>query len=99
MLSWEFAQARHIDRSARLAQALAAALAAEPSMRSAAARQAPLRMLAGVNAPAAMVELAYLTNASQDSLASSDEFINGAAEALLNGIAQFLLQPVDTGRR
>ena len=92
LVPWTFAQSRHLERSARLASAVAASLAANPSLRSVTPIQAPLRVLSEVDAPAILVEFAYLTNAAQAKLAASEEFQSDAAEALFTGLARFVQQ-------
>jgi N-acetylmuramoyl-L-alanine amidase len=52
-------------------------------------QQAPMRLLSAANMPAALVEMAYLTNRDQEKLASGDEFRNSVAQALFNAIARF----------
>ena len=92
LVPWTFAQSRHLEQSARLASAVAAGLAANPSLRTVTPLQAPLRVLTEIDAPAILVEFAYLTNAAQAKLAASEEFQSDAAEALFTGLARFVQQ-------
>ena len=48
-----------------------------------------MRVLAGANMPAALVEIAYLTNPGQEQAAQSDDFQAGAAQALYDSVARF----------
>ena len=99
IVPWIFAQARHTEESATLAAMVAEALGSAPALRSAAAVQAPLRVLSDIDAPAALVELAYLTNTAQEQLVASDEFQAAAAEALFSGVARFMLRLEEGGGR
>jgi len=48
-----------------------------------------MRVLTGVNMPAALVEMAYLTNPDDASRAGGDEFRNAVAQALFDAIVRF----------
>jgi N-acetylmuramoyl-L-alanine amidase len=86
---WEMAQARHIERSAALARAAEASLRAAVPMSPRAIEQAPFRVLVGVNMPAIIVEMAFLSNPQQEREATGDTFQNGIVQALVNGIVRF----------
>jgi len=48
-----------------------------------------MRVLTGANMPAALVEIAYLTNPDQAAKAKGDEFRNAVAEAMYDAIVRF----------
>ena len=52
-------------------------------------QDAPLRLLTSVNMPAALVEMAYLTNGDQATQVRGDEFRNNVADALYEAVARF----------
>jgi N-acetylmuramoyl-L-alanine amidase len=52
-------------------------------------QQAPMRVLTGAAMPAALVEMAYLTNPAQAAQAQKDDFKNAVAEALYDAIVRF----------
>lgn len=89
ILRWDLAQARHVERSGRLAAIIAEHLAAHVPMSRSPIRRAPLRVLEGVNMPAALVEMAYLTNPDQEELAASEEYADDVAQALFDGVVRF----------
>lgn len=89
ILRWDLAQARHVERSATLASMMADSLAAHVRMGPSPIRRAPLRVLEGVNMPAVLVEVAYLTNPAQEALARSDEYVNDVAQAIFDGVVRF----------
>jgi N-acetylmuramoyl-L-alanine amidase len=89
ILRWDLAQARHVDTSATLAAIVAEHLASNVAMGPSPIRRAPLRVLEGVNMPAVLVEMAYLTNPSQERLARSDDYRNLVAQALFDAVARF----------
>jgi N-acetylmuramoyl-L-alanine amidase len=86
---WEMAQARHIERSGLLAQAVEGALREQVPMSPRAIQQAPFRVLVGANMPAVLVEMAFLSNAQQERAAAGDAFQNAVVLALVNGVVRF----------
>jgi N-acetylmuramoyl-L-alanine amidase len=52
-------------------------------------QRAGMRVLTGANMPAALIEMAYLTNGEQASKAKSDDFRNGVADAVYEAVARF----------
>jgi N-acetylmuramoyl-L-alanine amidase len=89
MLRWDLAQARHVDQSATLAAIMADTLAAHVTMGPSPIRRAPLRVLEGVNMPAVLVEMAYLTNPAQEALAQSEDYVDDVAQALFDAVVRF----------
>ena len=66
VILWEMAQARYIEQSAVLAQAVEGALRERVPMSPRAIQQAPFRVLVGANMPAVLVEMGFITNAEQE---------------------------------
>ena len=89
IIPWEMAQARYIDRSAAFARAMEGALRDRVPMSPRALQQAPLRVLVGVNMPAVLVELGFLTNGQQEQQLLGDDQQNALAQALLDGIQRY----------
>jgi N-acetylmuramoyl-L-alanine amidase len=52
-------------------------------------RQAPMRLLAAANMPAALIEVAYLTNPDQESRLNSEDFKTTLAQAVFSAIVRF----------
>jgi N-acetylmuramoyl-L-alanine amidase len=90
---WNLAQGRHVERSAMLAGIVAEELAARKvAMATPPVRSAPLRLLEGLNMPAVMIEMAYLTNAAQEKLMASEAHRASIAQALFEAISRFRQQ-------
>jgi N-acetylmuramoyl-L-alanine amidase len=89
LIPWDVAQARHIEASTMLANALASGLGARLPAGSSPIRSAPLRVLEGVNMPAALVELAFLSSPAQEKDAVTEEFKNMAAQGLADAVVTF----------
>ena len=90
VVRWDLAQARHLEPSGALAGMLDEELRRRKVVMSPRGiTQAPMRVLTAANMPAAMIEMAYLTNADQEKQAAGDAFRNGVAEALFDAIVRF----------
>lgn len=89
VVRWDLAQAPHVEASALLASLLEEELRRRVPMSPRPVQQAPLRVLAGANMPAALVEFAYLTNPEQAASAGGEEFKNSVAESLYDAIVRF----------
>ena len=93
---WELAQARHIERSTALARAVEGALREQLPMGPRTLQPAPFRLLVGVNMPAVLVEMAFLTNPQQEKDVATDTFQNAMVQALVNGVMRFRDAPPGT---
>jgi N-acetylmuramoyl-L-alanine amidase len=89
VILWEMAQARYIEQSAVLAQAVEGALRERVPMSPRAIQQAPFRVLVGANMPAVLVEMGFITNADQEKQLSSDAFQTTIVQALADSIARY----------
>lgn len=92
-IRWDLAQARHVEDSGRLANLLAAALEGHVPTMPQPVQSAPLRVLAGLNMPAVLFEMGYLTNADQEKRATGDEGRTVLVQALYDAVNRFALAP------
>lgn len=90
-IRWDLAQARHVDDSGRLANLLAAALEGHVPMTPQPVQAAPMRVLAGLNMPAVLFEMGYLTNADQEKRVTADEGRTALVQALYDAVNRFSL--------
>ena len=90
-IRWDLAQARHVDDSGRLANLLAAALEGHVPMTPQPVQAAPLRVLAGLNMPAVLFEMGYLTNAEQEKRATADDGRTALVQAIYDAVNRFTL--------
>jgi N-acetylmuramoyl-L-alanine amidase len=88
VIRWDMAQARHIEASAAFAGQLEEELRERVPVAPAALRRAPIRVLVGVNMPAALVEVAYLTNAAQERRAATPEFQTSISQAIYEAVTR-----------
>ncbi len=89
VILWEMAQARYIEQSAVLAQAVEGALRERVLMSPRAIQQAPFRVLVGANMPAVLVEMGFITNPEQEKLLSSDAFQASIVQALVDSVVRY----------
>ncbi len=89
LIPWDLAQARHLDESSVLASVLQEELQRQIPMSTHPLRQGPVRLLAAANMPAALVEVAYLTNPQQEARLATDEFKTSIAQAVFSAIVRF----------
>lgn len=89
LVRWDLAQIRHLERSAAFAGMLEEELRRRVPVSPRAVQQAPMRVLAAANMPAALVEMAYLTNPDQARRAASEEFREAVAQAVFEAIVRF----------
>jgi N-acetylmuramoyl-L-alanine amidase len=89
IVRWDLAQAAHVESSTMLAMMLEEELRRRVPMSPRPVQQAQMRVLTGANMPAALVEIAYLTNPDQAAQAAGEEFRNAVAESLYDAILRF----------
>lgn len=89
VIRWDLAQVRHVESSAALAAMLEDELRAQVTMAPRPRQDAPLRVLTGVNMPAALIEMAYLSNAEQARRAQSEEFQTAVAQGIYGAVLRF----------
>lgn len=86
---WDMAQARHTEASAALGRLLEEELRSRVPMAPQPLRRAPVRVLVAANMPAVLVEMAYLTNASDARRAASAEFQTAVSQAVFETVVRF----------
>ena len=89
VIRWDLAQAPHVDASATFASMIEEELHKHVPMGPRPLQEEPMRVLSGANMPAALVEIAYLTNAGQEQQAQSGDFQGAVAQAMYDAIARF----------
>jgi N-acetylmuramoyl-L-alanine amidase len=83
------AQARHLAESGVFAALVEEELRRRVEMSARPRQQAPLRVLASANMPAVLIEMAFLTNALQETQLGGDEFKNQIAQSLYDAIVRY----------
>jgi N-acetylmuramoyl-L-alanine amidase len=89
IIRWDLAQARHVESSAMFAGILEENLRAHVTMGPRPLQAAPLRVLTGVDMPAALIEMGFLTNDDQEEQVRSENYQNTIAQAMYDAIFRF----------
>jgi N-acetylmuramoyl-L-alanine amidase len=89
VIRWDLAQARHVEASAAFGAMLEEDLRSQIKMGARSRRAAPLRVLTSVNMPAALIEMAYLTNGDEARLVRSDDYQASIAQGIYNAVVRF----------
>ncbi len=89
VVSWDMAQVRHLDRSARFARIVDTELRRQVAMRPTGVQRAPFRVLVGANMPAVLVELGFLSNPAQAERLASASFQETLAQALFQSVVRY----------
>ncbi|HQR44600.1 MAG TPA: N-acetylmuramoyl-L-alanine amidase [Thermoanaerobaculia bacterium] len=89
LILWDLAQNQHLAASERLAEIIQADFNRLLGVTTRGVKQAPFRVLIGVNAPAVLVEVAFITNPDEEKRLGSEEFRRQTAETLAGSLATF----------
>jgi N-acetylmuramoyl-L-alanine amidase len=89
LILWDMAQAEHLEESSALASRLQEALAEVTGSQGRGVKQAPFVVLVGAAMPAALVEVAFISNPEEEKLLASDAWQNRVTQALMRGIGRF----------
>lgn len=98
VVPWDFAQAQHAESSSVFASMLEEELRKHVPMGPRPLQQSVMRLLAALNMPAALVEIAYLSNPAQAQAAASESFQATSAQAIYDALVR-MREYVDSRRR
>ncbi len=89
LVEWELAQAAHLDGSHAFAGILDEKLRTIAGLPAVLLQRAPMRNLAGVNMPAVLIEIGYLSNPEEEQMLTSADFQGRVATALSEAVIAF----------
>lgn len=89
LILWDLAQNQHLSASSRLAEIIQGDFNRLLGITTRGVKQAPFRVLIGVNAPAVLVEVAFITNPEEEQKVASEEFRKAVAETLAGSLDNF----------
>lgn len=89
LILWDLAQNQHLAASARLAEIVQADFNRLLGITTRGVKQAPFRVLIGVNAPAVLVEVSFITNPDEEKKLTSDEFRRQVADTLAGSLETY----------
>ena len=85
----DYAQAKYIEQSKRLAEQIASAYSARNNGARAVVKRAPLFTLKGATMPSVHIEIGYASNAGERQNITQDAFQQMLIGAIADGIAAF----------
>jgi N-acetylmuramoyl-L-alanine amidase len=89
LILWDLAQQEYMTESSRFAQAVQEEMNRITGIQSRGVKQAPFKVLVGATMPAALVEVAFITNPDEESKIKSDEFQKSVVEALTTAVDRY----------
>ncbi|MGD2085645.1 MAG: N-acetylmuramoyl-L-alanine amidase [Candidatus Aminicenantes bacterium] len=90
MILWDMAQNEYIKKSAKLADFIQYELNILMHTRNRGVKQAPFRVLMRAAMPAILVEIAFVSNYSEEKKLKDDAFLGKVAAALYKGISKYI---------
>ena len=89
LILWDLAQNQHLAASSRLAEIIQGDFNRLLGIPTRGVKQAPFRVLIGVNAPAVLVEVAFISNPDEEKKIASEAFRRAVAETLAGSLDSF----------
>jgi N-acetylmuramoyl-L-alanine amidase len=89
LMLWDLAQQEYLNESSRLAQAVQEEMNRITGVQNRGVKQAPFKVLVGATMPAALVEVAFITNPDEESKIKSDAFQKTVVDALTTAVERY----------
>lgn len=89
LILWDLAQQEYLNESSRLAQAVQEEMNRITGIQNRGVKQAPFKVLVGATMPAALVEVAFITNPDEESKIRSDAFQKAVVDALTTAVERY----------
>jgi N-acetylmuramoyl-L-alanine amidase len=89
LILWDLAQQEYIQESSRFAQVVQEEMNAATSVQNRGVKQAPFKVLVGATMPAALVEVAFISNPEEEAKLQSEAFQTRVVEALTRAVERY----------
>jgi N-acetylmuramoyl-L-alanine amidase len=89
LILWDLAQQDYLVESERLAKSIQEEMNGVTGVTGRGVKQAPFKVLVGATMPAALVEVAFITNPEEESKINSDAFQNIVVDALTRAVNRY----------
>jgi N-acetylmuramoyl-L-alanine amidase len=89
LILWDLAQQDYLVESERLAKSIQEEMNGVTGVTGRGVKQAPFKVLVGATMPAALVEVAFITNPDEESKINSDAFQNIVVDALTRAVDRY----------
>jgi N-acetylmuramoyl-L-alanine amidase len=89
LILWDLAQQEYLQESSRLATDIQEEMNRISGVTNRGVKQAPFKVLVGATMPAALVEVAFITNPAEEAKIKSDEFQTTVVDALTTAVERY----------
>ena len=89
LILWDLAQQENLTESSRFAQTVQEEMNAATGVLSRGVKQAPFKVLVGATMPAALVEVAFITNPEEEAKLKNDDFQKKVVESLAHAVQRY----------
>jgi N-acetylmuramoyl-L-alanine amidase len=89
LILWDLAQQEYLNESSRFAQAVQEEMNRATHVQNRGVKQAPFKVLVGATMPAALVEVAFITNPDEETKLQSDDFQKLVIDALTTAVERY----------
>lgn len=89
LILWDLAQQEYLSESSHLAQSIQEEMNAVTAVQGRGVKQAPFKVLVGATMPAALVEVAFISNPEEEAKLRRDEFQGAVIEALTRAVQRY----------
>ena len=89
MILWDLAQQAYLDESSKFAESIQEELNRATGVANRGVKQAPFKVLVGATMPAALVEVAFISNAEEEAKLQSEAFQNTIVDAITRAVQRY----------
>ncbi len=89
LILWDLAQHEYLNESSRFAQAVQEEMNRATGVQNRGVKQAPFKVLIGATMPAALVEVAFITNPDEEAKLQRDDFQKLMVDALTTAVERY----------
>jgi N-acetylmuramoyl-L-alanine amidase len=89
LILWDLAQQEYLNESSKLATDIQEEMNRISGVTNRGVKQAPFKVLVGATMPAALVEVAFITNPEEESKIKSDDFQRTVVDALTTAVERY----------
>ncbi len=89
LILWDLAQQESLQESSRFAQAIQEEMNRATGVQNRGVKQAPFKVLIGATMPAVLVEVAFISNATEEAKLQTEEFQSTVVDAIARAIERY----------
>ena len=89
LILWDLAQQEYLQESSRFAQSIQQEMNALNGVQGRGVKQAPFKVLVGATMPAALVEVAFISNPDEESKLQKEEFQTSVVDAITRAVQRY----------